>query len=308
MVGRNLTSGIILILGGCIGTDLVDDPMVPGQLEIQPDRIALLVGSMEEASAVYTNTFGVVENVPIAWNIGPATTASVSPNGVVTAKAPGQALLSAAYSSTTDSIRVTVVANEAEVAFVDVAVSEASLSVGETATAVATSKNINGAEVTGGAVQWISTDGPVVEVDAAGTLLAKGSGVADVYAIVDGVYSLGVPIIVGGGKRVGTFQSANGYNASGMAVLEVVNGELVLTFSDDFMTSFALGTFIYLANDNVSGTTIRNEGIELGEITTNGAHTFNVTQNFPNATISQFQYVIVLCKPASIPFGYAQLN
>jgi hypothetical protein len=74
------------------------------------------------------------------------------------------------------------------------------------------------------------------------------------------------------------------------------------------MTDFALGTFIYLANNNSSGTAIRNEGIELGEIKTNGSHTFNVTQNFPNATLSQFEYVIVLCKPASIPFGFAQLD
>lgn len=303
-----LALGTIFLLGGCIGTDQVDDPTVEGKLEILPERMALLVGTSEMADATYLNTFGVKESVPVGWSIKPTTIASVNASGSVKAKAPGQALLFANYSITTDSIRVTVVQDENDVAYVDISVPETSLSIGESIVGLAKAKNINKVEISGSIVQWFSTDESIVTVDGTGTLTALGSGVVRIYAVVEEVYSNEIEITINGGKRIGTFQSANGYMASGMASLEVVNGALILKLSDDFMTDFALGTFIYLANDNMSGTSIRNEGIELGEITTNGSHTFNVTENFPNTTLSQFQYVIVLCKPASIPFGFAQLN
>lgn len=303
-----LTSGLFFLLGGCIGTDLVDDPTVAGQLEIQPERMALLVGSSEMADAIYLNTFGIKESVPISWSTKPTAIASVDSNGSVKAKAPGQALLYAAYSITTDSIRVTVVQDENQVAYVDISTPNTSLSIGEFMVALTIARNINKAEIPIEMVEWFSTDELVVAIDETGTITGLGNGVASIYAKVNGVYSNEIELIVGGGKRIGTFQSANGYKASGMVALENINGELILQLSDSFMTDFALGTFIYLANNNMSGTSIRNEGIELGEITTNGSHTFNVTENFPNTTLSQFQYVIVLCKPASIPFGFAQLN
>ncbi|MGB4972377.1 MAG: Ig-like domain-containing protein [Cyclobacteriaceae bacterium] len=297
-----------LLLGGCIGTDLVDDPIVDGQLEISPERMALLVGNSEMADAIYFNTFGIEESVPIGWSSTPASIARVDASGLVTAESPGQALLFAAYSITKDTIRITVVQNESDVAFVDITAPKTSLSIGESITVMATARNINGGMASGSGVQWFSTDQTVVTIDGAGTVTAQGSGIAKIYATINGVFSNEIEITVGGGKRMGTFQPANGYDASGMVTMEVISGELTVKFSDDFMTDFALGTFIYLANSNSSGTTIRNEGIELGEITTNGSHTFNVTANFPNATLNQFQYVIVLCKPASIPFGFAQLD
>ncbi len=303
-----ITLSALLFLGGCIGTDLVDDPVVEGQLEIVPERMALLVGTTEMADATYFNTFGIEEAVPVTWSTEPQEVATVDANGLVTGNAPGQAFLLATYFITKDSIRVTVVQNETEVAMVDITAPQTSLSIGESISIIAMAKNINGGMASGSGALWFSTDETVVSVDGTGTATGKATGVAKVYATIDGVFSNEIEITVGGGKRMGTFQSANGYDASGMATMEVIDGEIILTFSDDFMTDFALGTFIYLANDNSSGTAIRNEGVELGEITTNGSHTFNVTENFPDVTLSQFEYVIVLCKPASIPFGFAQLD
>ncbi|MEP2671619.1 MAG: Ig-like domain-containing protein [Cyclobacteriaceae bacterium] len=303
-----LTFSALLYLGGCIGTDLVDDPIVDGQLEIAPDRMALLAGNSKMANATYFNTFGIEESVPVAWSTSPESVAAVNVNGLVTAKAQGQAFLFAAYSITRDSIRVTVVEDDTQVAYVDIVATKTALSVGESTTMTVTAKNINNGAVAGGGVQWFTSDEAIVTIDGSGIATAQASGVANVYATIDGVFSNEIEITVGGGKRMGTFQSANGYEATGMVTMEIISGDLILKFSDDFMTDFALGTFIYLANNHTSGTAIRNEGIELGEITTNGSHTFNVSENFPNTTLSQFEYVIVLCKPASIPFGFAQLN
>ncbi|MEQ9412209.1 MAG: Ig-like domain-containing protein, partial [Cyclobacteriaceae bacterium] len=216
----------LLMLGGCIGTDLVDDPIVDGQLEIVIDRMALLVGESEMASATYFNTFGIEEAVQIAWSTSPESVATVDANGLVTANAPGQAFLFAAYSITRDSIRVTVVQSDTEVATVDIVAPKTSLSVGESITLMATAKNINGGVVSGSGIQWFSTDEAIVTIDGSGFITAQSNGLAKVYATIDGVFSNDIEITVGGGKRIGTFQSANGYDASGMVTLEVINGEL----------------------------------------------------------------------------------
>ena len=303
-----LTFGALLFLVGCIGTDLVDDPVGNVKFEIQPERIAVLVGSSKMAEANYYNTFGVKESVPTFWTITPNTIAGVNGIGQVNGKARGQALLFASYASASDSIRVTVVQDETEVAYVDISTLKTSLSLGESVTVMFMTKNINELEIPGGEAQWFSTDESVLTINQMGIMTGQSKGSANVYAVIDGVYSNEIEVAIGEGIRTGTFQSANGYEATGMVTLETVGGNLILKLGDDFMTDFALGTFIYLANNNSSGTAIRNEGIELGEITTNGSHTFNVTQNFPDVTLSQFEYVIVLCKPASIPFGFAQLD
>lgn len=298
---------VALLLGGCIGTDLVDDPIIGDRLEIFPQRIALLIGNSTTAVANYSDVYGVEKDVSISWSTQPTSIASVDGNGKVTGVAPGQALLIASFGELKDTVRIAVVLDENAAASVDISATKTSLVSGESLTLSAIVKNIDDQPITTSTIQWFSSNEAVATVNADGLLMALSNGVVTVYAIVDGVFSNEIEIIVGG-IRSGTFMSANGYNASGMGTLKLENGALILSLNENFMTSFALGTFIYLANNNTSGTAIRNEGVELGEITTNGAHTFNVSQKFPNVTLSQYQYVIVLCKPASIPFGYAQLN
>lgn len=302
-----LTLTVLLTLGGCIGTDLVDDPIVAERLVIFPDRIALLVDNTTQATATFYNQYGVEEKVTISWSTQPTSIATVDQDGLVSAAAPGQALLIAAYGALKDTVRIAVVLNENAAASIDISVPKTSLALGEKTTFTAVVKNINDQPMTSSTIDWFSTNESVLTIDANGLATGAGIGAATVYAIADGVYSNEIEMSVGQ-IRIGTFVSANGYNTSGMATLQVVNGELILQLGENFMTDFALGTFVYLANNNTSGTAIRSEGVELGEIKTNGAHTFNVTQKFPAVTLSQYKYVIILCKPASIPFGYAQLN
>jgi hypothetical protein len=85
------------------------------------------------------------------------------------------------------------------------------------------------------------------------------------------------------------------------------NGKLTLTLSDNFETSFALGTFVYLAN-STAGSAVRSQGLELGEVKTNGAKSFDITAINGNVKIDTYRYAIILCKPASLTFGYADLK
>ncbi|MEQ8424451.1 MAG: DM13 domain-containing protein [Cyclobacteriaceae bacterium] len=302
-----LTFVVGLLIQGCIGIDVVDDPTVGESVEISPDRLALLVGTSKMADATYYNEFGLASLAMINWSTSASSIATVNDNGLVSGVAKGQAVLFASHSEFKDSIRVSVVTDENATAFVDISSETTSLSNGETVSLSIIVKNINEVVISTGTIQWQSSDEAVAMVSPDGTVTAVGSGTARIVAIVDGVYSNEIEIMVDAAFS-GTFKPLGGYQASGTASLKIVDGDLILTFSDDFKTSFALGTYIYLANNNSSGTSVQSGGIELGQITTNGAHTFNVTEQFPGTTISQYKYVIILCKPANVLFGFAELK
>ncbi|MEQ8303545.1 MAG: Ig-like domain-containing protein [Cyclobacteriaceae bacterium] len=304
---RSTVLVLLSFLSSCIGTDFLDDPEVSEVLEISPDRIAVLVGENVQANATYFDQFGVARDVDVNWSTNPTSVAVVDGSGLLRGVAAGQALLFASFDSLIDTIRVTVVQDANSAAIVDITTPKSSLALGEMITLSSEIKNISGTIISGGAIAWSSSNGAVATVNIDGIVTGVGSGKTIIMAESDGIVSNTIELEVSG-DRTGTFSGANGYKASGTATLKEVDGEIILELSADFTTDFALGTFIYLANNNTSGSTVRSAGIELGEITQNGARTFNVTANFPNVTLSQYQYVIVLCKPASIVFGFAQLN
>lgn len=297
----------LIFMAGCIGTDLVDDPVVERRIEIIPDRVALLAGSSTQVMARYFNEFGFEENSVVTWSILPANIADVDENGIVTAISPGQAILSADFQGVNSSARISVVLNENAAASVDISAPKTEIALGESVLVVATVKNINDQPITSTIIDWMSDNTDVAAVDANGLVTGVGFGMATIQAIGDGVFSNQIVIAVGS-DRMGTFVPSGGYKAVGTATLREVNGDIILELSSNFSTSFALGTFIYLANNNKSGNTIRSSGIEISQITTNSAHTFNVSDKFPNVTLNQYKFVIILCKPASLVFGYAELN
>jgi hypothetical protein len=53
---------------------------------------------------------------------------------------------------------------------------------------------------------------------------------------------------------------------------------------------------------------VRASGLEVAQISTNGAKTFDITAIRPATGLFDYQYVIILCKPASLTFGYAELK
>lgn len=110
--------------------------------------------------------------------------------------------------------------------------------------------------------------------------------------------------------RQGTLEGRGGYDAAGTVTLsQDDNGDILLTTSDDFTVTLALGTFLYLSNSE-SGSATAAEGLEVADVSDRlvGAQTFNVTQLAPDVDLSTYRYVIVLCKPARITFGLAELN
>ncbi|MCG8386660.1 MAG: Ig-like domain-containing protein [Cytophagales bacterium] len=300
------------LLSGCIGTDLLDDETRPEILEIEvpgEDVVSLLVGQNQQLSFNYLNEFGVAEDIDPTWTVEDASIATVSTNGTVLALSRGQThvmIMVEGVMSAPVPINVSETANDVNKVLIESP--KEVLQVGETIQLVATAWNIAGELVENTQATWQVDNENIAEVNDEGSLTAISNGEILVTATINGVESEPFLIQIGSSSRTASFEGRSGYNAVGMATLFVAeNGDIMLELSDDFDTDFALGTFIYLSN-STAGSATRSAGLELSEIRSGGAALFNVSEIDADVTLSTYRYVIVLCKPASITFGVADLN
>ena len=168
-------------------------------------------------------------------------------------------------------------------------------------------------------LMWNSSRPEVLAVDNGGLVTALSEGTAEVTAVADGVTSDPFPLAVGeavveppvaASERTGALMGQGGYTAEGTVTLsEDEDGNVILSTSQDFNVSVALGTFLYLS-DSESGPATATNGLEVADVSeaTTGAQTFNVTQLDTSVRLDSYRYVVVLCKPARLTFGTAELN
>jgi hypothetical protein len=295
-------------LTGCIGVDYVDDPIIGERIEIEQKQVAMQVGEMSQTQAIYYDQYGIQQDVEITWTSSVPAIAAVNQQGLISALSGGQTTIIATHKTAQSQVAVNVVIGVDQVASVVIASpgNQTTLKLNEMITLTSMVKNINGDLLNERSIAWVSEDTSIASVTDQGVLTGIGPGMVDVYATVEGIKS-NVLAFSSGDARSGMFVATGGYKASGTASLSVVNGKLKLEFSDTFETSFALGTFIYLAN-STNGSNVRSSGLEVGQITTNGAKTFDITAINPTAGLFDYKYVIILCKPATLTFGYAELK
>lgn len=172
----------------------------------------------------------------------------------------------------------------------------------------------NTGEVSAKPVEWKSSDPLIISITIEGLATAHKNGQVTITATVtDGSASTDILLQAADvteelSSKTATFMEVGNYMAEGTATLKKdENGEVILDLSSDFKTSFALGTFIYLSN-STSGSTTRSSGLELSQISSNGAKTFNVTSKESDVGLDTYRYVIVLCKPAGLTFGSADFQ
>ncbi|MEQ8927276.1 MAG: Ig-like domain-containing protein [Fulvivirga sp.] len=303
---------VVGLLSSCIGTDVVNDPEVGATLTIQDDDrlVTLLVGETEQLTAIYTNEIGMAESIEPTWVVDNTSVASANSSGLITANSKGQTNVRATFNGV-ESPSVLISVAESVDDIVKVLITEPAktkIGIGETIQLEASGWNLNDVEVSGGTATWGVNNENIATVDDTGLLEGLSNGVVEVVATIDGVSSVPLEIEVGSNALTAQFEGRSGYIAEGTAVLDTNDdGDLILTLSDDFRTSFALGTFIYLSN-STSGSETKGGGLQLAEITTNGGKTFNVSEIDSSVASDSYRYVIVLCFPASITFGLADFQ
>lgn len=266
--------------------------------------LSLMIGEKQLITVEYYNQYGVKEEPTLTWTVATPSVASVVANEI-TALAAGTTFISAGVGNATISINLTVVSSGNSVASVTLAAPvSTSLQVGQMVQLSAEPKDISNNLLIGKTVEWFTENASIVTVSSTGLVTAAGNGSAEVHAKVEGVKSNSIKFNIGAaaGVRTGTFVSSGGYSAVGSVTMEEMGSKVVVKLGSNFQASVALGTYIYLANSTTGGT-VKSAGLELGQWSS-GAISFDV----PGVTLNQYKYVVVLCKPAGVTFGFAELK
>lgn len=311
---------ISLSLLSCIGQDTIDDLAIPNRLDVRVEapRQSLLMGQAVQLSATAEAPTGAIPAPQILWeSLNPAI-GIVNESGLFTSISPGQVgVVAHLGASASEPFLMTVVANTNQVATVTISsmgfMSGDQLPVGEFVSLMASARNVNDEVIEGQAFSWSSLTPSVATVDANGLVQGLSDGEARIVATADGVQSAAFRIMVGNASEIlmrsGPFMNSGGYEASGTATLVQENGQLRIELSSDFQAEVALGTYLYLSN-SLSGSTTFSTGLEIADISSSssGAQMYDISAIDPDVTINDYTYVILLCRPAQINFGYAQLS
>jgi hypothetical protein len=299
---------LLFVAWSCIGIDFQQDPTFDPLIELETEQLGLFLGDQVQLSPKYFDEFGRERSVSLSYSSSNPDLVSVDPAGLITGKSLGSAIIVLSFGEkASTSLQVNVVDNPEEVALVKISAARSTLFPGQQSQFEISIQNLGGQELQGKTIQWFSENEVIASVDQDGLVTAHKFGKTDIHAKVSGIKSNPITVSVAVQQLSGTFVPAGGYRAKGMAVLNDANGKLILRLSEDFETSFALGTFIYLAN-STNGSEIRASGLEIAEIRTNGPHTFDISAKFPDVTITDYKYVIIFCKPAAVTFGFAEMR
>jgi uncharacterized protein YjdB len=171
---------------GKTGTAKVTVKLVPvGKVEVTPATKTLIVGESATLAAVARSAGGaVLTGRPVTWRSSDASVASVDGSGKVTAKAPGDATITATVEGKTGTAAITV--QPVPVSTVEVAPPTASLTVGDEQKMTATAKAKDGSVLTGRTVSWSSSDEDVASIGTDGVVKALSAGTAKITATVEG--------------------------------------------------------------------------------------------------------------------------
>jgi hypothetical protein len=90
MKNRIITPLIVLLLSGCIGTDIIDDLVEP-KIVIDNALISLKIGDTHQFEFKYFNNIGDEEDVLVSWSSSNDAVVSVDNNGFITALEMGEA-------------------------------------------------------------------------------------------------------------------------------------------------------------------------------------------------------------------------
>jgi hypothetical protein len=151
---------------------------------VAPTALALEVGDGTAATATLLDRAGtVLQGYAVTWTSTDTTVATVSAAGLVSARQPGTATIRASSEGQSGGVAVTV--SPRAVARVDVDVATLALAVGEERVVVATPRDAAGAPLAR-SVGWTTGNPAVATVDAAGRVVARGTGSTNLTATSEG--------------------------------------------------------------------------------------------------------------------------
>lgn len=174
---RNLTKLIacLLLLGGCIGTDI--ETQVEPILRISKSVKSIRATGSFTFESEYTNEFAKLVSADIIWESSDPSIISVDQNGVATAHKTGEATISVLFDGLEDSVTVEVSESKEAITisnFVNM------LAVGSSFQFETVYLNLDGQAVTPSEKIWDSSAPSVLSVDQQGNVSALSVGMAEI--------------------------------------------------------------------------------------------------------------------------------
>ena len=297
----------VLLPTGCIQTEIIPEVLEP-KLTLSQAAISLTPGLSATLTGTYTDEMGEAHPELIQWQSAVPLVAEVNGTGLVTAKATGQTwIIASAPNDLTDSVLVTVVANDNAVARVEIGNPPATLQENASAPLQAKAFNMANQELTGQIFTWASSNSLVLGVDANGTVTGLSAGTAAIIATTAGVQSLPSEIQVlpvGGLTRSGQFSGNSGYTVKGTATLQQSGDDLTLVLGSDFMSGNGPMLGVYLTK-TASGALNSQNSLKLDNLkSNNGMQTYPVPAG---VGLQDYGYVVIYCIPFNVRFGTAGL-
>ena len=163
-------------------------PAPVASVAVSPSTPSIQVGGTAQLSATTRDANGVVlTGRAIAWSSSNTGVATVSSSGLVTAVAAGSATITATSEGQTGTAAVTVTTPApVPVATVVVTPSSSSIKVGGTVQLSASTRDANGAVLTGRSVAWSSSNTAVATVSGSGLVTGVAAGSATITATSEG--------------------------------------------------------------------------------------------------------------------------
>lgn len=170
-------------LSASAGITVVRAPVAT--ITVTPSSLTLATGQSGQLAATALDARGrPVAGATVAWTSSAPAIATVSTSGLVTAVAPGSAVVTASSEGKSATARVTV--DPPPVAKVEVTPTTLSLEVGKSGQLQAVARDASGA-ASGAPIGWASSDASVASVSADGLVLGVKAGSATVTATAGGI-------------------------------------------------------------------------------------------------------------------------
>lgn len=103
---KKLILPLLMIINGCIGTDIIDDE-VPEMLVIESTITSLKVGETHQFAAKYFNNIGEETPVTFSWSSSDDAVIAIDDTGLATAVSEGKATITVEAQGLTDAIELT---------------------------------------------------------------------------------------------------------------------------------------------------------------------------------------------------------
>ncbi len=194
-----------------------------------------------------------------------------------------------------------------------------SIPVGETQQFIATYYNQLGDPVDT-TITWTSTNTNSITINADGLATSIDTGsvtiIAAVGAVTDSLVLNTKGVTNQVLSRTGSFiDGVSPYKASGMATLEEVNGELIVSFSSDFQMTSGPGIYVFLGRSNTGTFNFTPGGNEIdnlsAQLTQNRITNFDGARQYTvpaGIDINDYDHVVLYCITVGGVFGSAELN